>query len=396
MDEIRTLKAEELDESIALSCFAFQYELTPEEWRERKAQTNPDRVWGYFTQGKMAAKMAIHDLRMYVQGKPYLMGGVASVATWPEYRRSGMVAALLRHGLKRMKEEGRTLSCLHPFAVPFYRKYGWELYTDYKTYELTNAQLPREQGVPGQVRRSEGDWELLGGIYDRFARTYNGTIVRDESWWLNRVFKQKGRQAAVYYDESGEARGYMLYSVRQRVMEIGEMVHLDDTARRGLWRFISNHDSMCEKVKLKAPADDELPFLLPDPRIKQETVPYFMARIVDFVGFVSDYAFEPPGDTVQLLVRLSDADAPWNDGLFRITVDENGRASAERVREEAMGGNANAEICACGIGTMTAMLMGYKRPAFMHKTGQFQGPGHAIDLWETLIPRRSTYLPDYY
>lgn len=390
MEVIRTLNKDELDESITLSCFAFQYEVTAEEREDRKRRMNPDRIWGYFVDGKMAAKMHIHDMSMYVQGKPVRMGGVASVATWPEYRRKGMVAALLERGLQAMKDEGQTLSCLHPFAVSFYRKYGWELYTDYKTYELTSSQLPHAARSEGKVERADRDWRLLDRVYSRYAQMYNGTLVRDEAWWHHTVFKQKGGQAAVYFDDAGDPRGYVLYKVKNRVMDIGEMAFLDETARRGLWRFIANHDSMCDKIKLRAPADDDLPFLLPDPRIVQETVAYFSARIVDFKAFVELYPFEATGREERLYVRLVDATASWNDGLFRVTVDGSGRAEVEKA------GEGEAESAACDIQTMAAMLMGYKRPRILHKLGRLGGSDAEAERWERLIPLRSSYLPDYY
>ncbi|TNJ59287.1 GNAT family N-acetyltransferase [Paenibacillus hemerocallicola] len=393
MDVIRTLNKDELDESITLSCFAFQYEVTAEEREERKRRMDPDRIWGYFVDGKMAAKMHIHDMRAYVQGKQIRMGGVASVATWPEYRRKGMVAALLERGLQAMKEDGQTLSCLHPFAVSFYRKYGWELYADYKTYELTSAQLPREVHSEGRIVRADRDWQLLDRVYGRYAQQYNGTLVRDEAWWHHTVFKQKGGQAAVYFDDAGDPRGYVLYKVKNRVMDIGEMAFLDETARRGLWRFIANHDSMCDKIKLRAPADDDLPFLLPDPRIVQETVAYFSARIVDFKGFAEQYPFEAAGREETLYVRLADRTAPWNDGLFRVTVDAAGRAT---VREASEGEADGAESAACDIGTMAAMLLGYKRPRVMHRLGRLVGQETEAERWERLVPRRSSYLPDYF
>lgn len=398
INEIRTLKKDELDESISLSCFAFQYELSQEEREDRKSRMVPERIWGYFVDGKMAAKMHIHDMRMYVQGKPIRMGGVASVATWPEYRRKGMVGQLLARGLQAMKEDGQTLSCLHPFAVSFYRKYGWELYTDYKTYELTNAQLPQTAHSQGHVVRADRDWQLLDRVYSRYAKQYNGMLVRDEAWWNHTVFKRKGGQAAVYFDDHGDPRGYMLYKVKDRVMDIAEMAFLDETARRGLWRFIANHDSMCEKVKLQAPADDELPFLLPDPRIDQTTTSYFSARIIDFSGFVEQYTFAATGQEERFLVRLTDRTASWNDGLFRLIVDSAGQAAVEQVggtngeTKEA----ESAEEIACDIETMTAMLMGYKRPRFMHRVGRLAGSESEADRWERLVPQRSPHLSDYY
>ncbi|PYI50909.1 GNAT family N-acetyltransferase [Paenibacillus flagellatus] len=385
------MKPEELDDSITLSCFAFQYDVTPEEREDRKRRMNPDRIWGYFVDGRMAAKMHIHDMRMYVQGVPVRMGGVASVATWPEHRRRGMVAQLLERGLREMKEDGQTLSCLHPFSVPFYRKYGWELYADYKKYELTAGQLPAFDTGEGRIERTDGDWALLNRVYDKYARQYNGTLIRDEAWWVHTVFRQKGRQAAVYFDGTGEPRGYVLYKVKQRVMDVGEMAFSDEAARKALWRFIANHDSMCDTVKLTAPADDDLPFLLPDPRIGQETEPYFMARIVDFRSFAEGYPFVATGREERLVVKLADPLAPWNDGTFRLAVDPSGRATVEPAP-----GEDGTAVASCGIGTMTAMLMGYKRPRFLHRAGLLAGDAGEAERWERLVPDRIGYFPDYY
>lgn len=395
---IRTLTAEELDESIALSCFAFQYELTKEEREERRRQSDPNRIWGYFVEGRLAAKLHIHDLRVFVQGQPVRMGGVASVATWPEYRRGGMVAALLTRGLEAMREEGQVLSCLHPFAVSFYRKFGWELYADYKTYELKVSQLPRPADPGGSVIRANCDWPLLASVYTPYASRYNGTLARDLDWWQQRVFKQKGGQAAVYRDKAGEPRGYLLYSVQNREMKIGEMIFLDEAARAGLWRFIANHDSMCDTIRLQAPSDDELPFLLPDPRIEQQTHPYFSARIVDFMRFIGQTSFAATGQEQRLTIRIMDRYAPWNDGTFRLRIDGQGRASAESIGsgEEGRGADDGDDMLEGDIGAVTAMLLGYKRPLVLHRLGALSGQLEAVRAWEGLVPQRSTYFPDYF
>lgn len=78
------------------------------------------------------------------------MGGIAGVATWPENRRGGLVSKLLSKALARMNEEGQVLSCLHPFSVPFYRKFGWELYTDYKNIRSAQAIFRQKRKLRGR------------------------------------------------------------------------------------------------------------------------------------------------------------------------------------------------------------------------------------------------------
>ncbi|WP_164821538.1 GNAT family N-acetyltransferase [Paenibacillus koleovorans] len=393
---IRPLREDELDESLDLSCFAFQYELTEEERAERKSFTLPGSIWGCFVGDKMAAKMTIHPLQLYINGQPIPMGGVASVATWPEFRRQGMVARLLRKGLEVMKAEGRTISCLHPFAISFYRKYGWELYIDYVEYELDASHLPKGLEASGTMTRVARDPELLSGIYEAYAAQYNGMLARDARWWKYFVFRQKKGQAVVYRDGEGRARGYMLYEMKNRQMKIGELIWLDMDAWAGLWKFIVHHDSMFQTITLKVPADDPLPFLLDNPDARMVTTPYFMARLVDVAGFLGLYRFEGVGESVSLQVKITDRQAPWNDGCFEWAVAADGRAAVKRVDVEGEV-DASPELqFACDIGTLTAMLMGYKRPSALHRFGRLKAEARTIEMLELLVPRTSTYLSDYY
>ncbi|WP_199614843.1 GNAT family N-acetyltransferase [Paenibacillus alkalitolerans] len=393
MSEIRILRQDETEEAMRLSEFAFQFELSPEERAERAATVKPEQQWGYFEEGRLAAKLVLLDFETWIHGRLFEMGGLAGVATWPEYRRQGFVAQLLRHTLATMRERGQTVSFLYPFAFAFYRKYGWETFCAYKKYELTREQIPSFGPTGGRIRRVEQDWETLNPVFDAYVSRYNGTIKRSEDWWKERVFRSKKGQVAVYENERGEDRGYMLYQVKENTFTAHEMVFLDEDARRGLWNFVRNHDSMVTKVLLQAPEDDELAFLLPDPRVKQEIVPYFMARIVDAAAFVSRYPFAAAGAAAPpLLLRVRDEHAPWNDGAFTLAVDGEGRgvltpAGASEARDGAL---------SCSIGALTAMMMGYRRPGFLHAAGMLDGPRDGVEALERLLPVRATYLPDFF
>ncbi|WP_261808100.1 enhanced intracellular survival protein Eis [Paenibacillus sp. N3.4] len=293
MGEIRTLRQEELLESFSLSEFAFQYELTEEEKAERMGWTDPNQVWGYFVDGHLAAKLTILSLQTWVNGKSFAMGGIAGVATWPEYRRNGMVGQLLVKALQVMKEQGQSISFLAPFKFEFYRKYGWEAYIDYLKYEIPLDKLPKFQATEGSsILRIARDWEILNPVYSAYAEPYNGMLQRDASWWTNRFFKNKKGTVALYLNAQGEHRGYVFYQAKDKTATIHEMVFLDEEARRGLWKFIADHDSMITKVEVNAPVDDQLPFLVHDPRFKQEKITYFSARIVDVEAFLTQYVYE--------------------------------------------------------------------------------------------------------
>ncbi|MFD0696043.1 enhanced intracellular survival protein Eis [Paenibacillus sp. GCM10027628] len=396
MNEIRRLRQEELSESFSLSEFAFQFELTPEEKAERIGWTDPNQVWGYFVDGALAAKLTILPFHTWLGGKSFAMGGIAGVATWPEYRRNGMVGQLLSQSLKTMKEAGQTVSFLAPFKFEFYRKYGWEVYVEYLKYEIPSDKLPEFQAAEGsRIVRVAKDWELLHPIYEAYAIRFNGMLVRDEFWWKERYFRFKKGTVAIYCNPQGEHKGYVFYQVKDKVATIHEMVFLDEEARRGLWKFIADHDSMIDKVELNAPIDDALPFLTHDPKFKQEKITYFSARIVDVEKFLSQYSFKVRESAEPLCLRISDSHADWNHGVFRLEFAEKGKTA--RVRKLAEGEiPSETEILSCSIQTLTTLLMGYQKASFLAQVDRLEGAPELIHMLEKAVPNRTTYLADFF
>lgn len=396
MNEIRTLHQDELEDSFALSEFAFQYELTADEKAERMSWTDPNQTWGYFTDGKLAAKVYIYPFHTWLNGQRFAMGGIAGVATWPEYRRNGMVGQLLSQALSVMRAEGQTISFLAPFKFEFYRKYGWETYVDYLKYEIPTDKLPKFQAAEGSsIERVGKNWEVLNPIYAAYAIQFNGMLERNAAWWHQKIFRNKKGTAAIYKNPQGEARGYIFYKVKDAVATIHELVFLDEEARRGLWKFVGDHDSMITKVEVKAPVDDQLPFLVHDPKFKQEKITYFSARIVDVEAFLAQYVFEARPDIEPIYLCISDKYAPWNQGVYCIQFTLNG-VSAE-VTKLAQGEQLDEDtVLSCTIQTLTALFIGYQKPSFMARIERLQGTKELVSRLEAALPQRTTYLADFF
>jgi predicted acetyltransferase len=392
---IRNIGHEEIDESIRLGQFAFQFEMNENERQERITNFQPEQNWGYYVENQLAAKMVILKLKAWLNGEQFAIGGIASVATWPEFRRLGIVKKLLIHALQTMKEDGQTLSFLHPFEFPFYRKYGWETYTEFKKYEITKDRIMNQFTASGQMKRTT-DWRLMHELYQEYAQQFNGTLVRDEAWWNQRILQKKAI-TAIFYNESGMARGYIYYNVKNRELNVEELVFLDEPARRGLWKFIADHDSMIDKVVLKAPIDDMLAFTLANPRIKQEIVHYFMARIVDVVAFLEKFPITAGLDKQKLELHIKDEFAPWNNGAFSVKWSATGKAKVKQIEAaEPIESKLIPASLTCDIGTLTAMFLGYQRPIFLQSIGRLQASDATVKLLEQLIPRKTTYLMDFF
>ncbi|NQX59485.1 GNAT family N-acetyltransferase [Paenibacillus qinlingensis] len=408
MDPIRLLKKEDLQDSLALSEFAFQFTVLPEERDKRLAEMASQQTLGYFAQEQLAAKLTILELETWINGKAFQMGGIAGVATWPEYRRQGMVGQLLSASLQTMKESGKTVSFLAPFSFAFYRKYGWEAYIEYMRYEIATHQLPKPEVAAGStLQRIEAEPAVLNPIYEAYAKRFNGMLVRTEEWWHRMLSKRKKGIVTIYRNAAGEPEGYIIYQVKESVFTVLELIALTEDANRGLWRLISNHDSMIDKVVCQTPIGDPLPFVLADPRIKQEVVPYFMARIVDAAAFLREYPFnvvvEGGSEGKPLYLQLRDGHAEWNNGIFRIQPSEGDGNAVIKLSEEQMfvneqGGDKKEErhVISCDIQTLSALLMGYKRASLLHRIGRLQGDTVEISRWERFIPERTTYLTDFF
>ncbi|SDC63794.1 Predicted acetyltransferase [Paenibacillus sp. UNCCL117] len=405
-DQIRLLKPEEASESLALSEFAFQRKVAPEKREGMLADMRAEQTWGYFVEDRLAAKLTVLELETWIHGKAYGMGGIASVATWPEYRRQGMVGKLLSRALQAMKERGQDLSFLAPFSYAFYRKYGWEASIDYIRYELPAGRLPKPDLREGsRVARIEADAAELNPIYAAYAQRFNGMLKRTEAWWRKRIFQAKQGIVNLYVNPAGEPEGYIFYEVKEKVFTVHELAALTEDARRGIWRFIANHDSMIDRVVYHAPVGDPLPYLLEEPRIKQEIVPYFMARIVNVESFLRRYAFaggESGGSpAAPFYLQIMDAQAGWNNGAFRIRPGIQGanevvKLPAGAAARSELGEDGGPEVIACDIQTLSSLLMGYKPALLLHRIGRLRGSENEIARLQQYLPEQVPYLTDYF
>lgn len=399
---IGRLEQSMIQESLELSQFAFQHILDPGELVNFKIQfqEEPADRWAVYDGERIAAKATVLDLEFYVGGRVFKAGGVAGVATWPEYRRQGLVARLLEHSLQEMRAKRQVLSMLHPFAVGFYRKFGWELYTDQKKYTLTAAQLPPRIPYSGKIeRRSSRD--SLHALYHAVASRYNGSLARTPLWWKYHAPGGNGAQVAVYVDDSGKDQGYLLYTVKDMELTVHELMALDHNAEKAIWSFIGQHDSMIKLARITVPIDDTLPDMLPDPRIAQEIHPYFMARIVDAEAFLQQYPFRSGNEHDTFKLSITDKHAPWNEGMYELAISAEGVVQVKKQNMEGAAGRdqkgaVDDSVISMDIGALVILLLGYRRGDQLSASGRIWGDRVLINRLQSRIPEQTTWLPDFF
>ncbi|QKY70983.1 enhanced intracellular survival protein Eis [Lentibacillus sp. CBA3610] len=390
MAEIKRLSlATDVDGIFELSQFAFQYSLTEADLNKKKEEAERHIIWGWMEDDQLAAKLHLIPLACYINGKVFEMGGVSSVATWPEFRRQGAVKQLLHHSLQYMRQHGQTLSFLHPFSFAFYRKYGWEHTFSEKAYTTPIAQLKRQWEAYGYVRRIEDDIEVLQAVYTAYAKKFNGMLARDEKWWKQRVLKGDWHKAAAY-NSDGKAEGYLLYKVKEGKLSVQELVYTSLNAQKLLLQFIANHDSMAETVDMVVPENDNLSLIVGEPRFEQKINPYFMARIVDVFTFLKEYPFHN-GTVESVILHVDDAFLPENNGVYQLS-----QIGSDTNVTHLQSNVGQAAGIYCGVQQLTSIMMGYKRPTEMYHAGLIHGKPEQIERLEQIIPRRQTYFPDFF
>ncbi|HEF1903735.1 TPA: GNAT family N-acetyltransferase [Bacillus cereus] len=380
------LKEDKFREALRLSEYAFQYKVDEERLQQQLTKMKESHeIYGIMEGEDLAAKLHLIPFHIYIGKEKFKMGGVAGVATYPEYRRSGYVKELLQHSLQIMKKDGYTVSMLHPFAVSFYRKYGWELCANLVICHMTKSDLVMKKQVNGTVKRfnKEKHPEEVEKLYEVFAERFSGMLVREKNWWLQAVYDDL--TLAIYYDENKRAAGYMLYKIENYKMTVEEFVPLHNEARNGLWNFICQHDSMIKELEMTVSENEPLLYSLQEPRVKTEIKPYFMGRIVDVEQFLKQYELNWNNVQQEVILHITDAFAPWNNVTVRLANHE--ITIVEETTEKGIKLDINA---------LSAIMFGYKRPLELNELELISGSDEAIRSIENLVPVRKAFIYDFF
>ncbi|SME49383.1 hypothetical protein BACERE00185_05338 [Bacillus mobilis] len=386
MNVIR-LKEDKFKEALRLSEYAFQYKVEEERLQQQLTKMKESHeIYGIMEGEDLAAKLHLIPFHIYIGKENFKMGGVAGVATYPEYRRSGYVKELLQHSLQTMKKDGYTVSMLHPFAVSFYRKYGWELCANLLVCQMTKSDLVMKKQVNGNVKRfnKENHSEEVEKLYETFAKRFSGMLVRDEKWWLQAVYDDL--TLAIYYDENKRAAGYMLYKIENSKMTVEEFVPLHNEARNGLWNFICQHDSMIKELEMTISENEPLLYTLQEPRVKAEIKPYFMGRIVDVEQFLKQYELNWNNVQQEVILHITDSFAPWNNVSVRLANHE-----ITIMKEETIDKGIKLDINA-----LSTIMFGYKRPLELNELEFISGSEEEIQAFENIVPARKAFIYDFF
>jgi predicted acetyltransferase len=301
----------------------------------------------------------------------------------------------MRRMLGELGDEGLGFSALWPFKRSFYRRLGWATGSRYLRIEAPPAQLRSAgAGRRGEFGRVHADdWERLVPVHEAHDAGRTLHVDRTEAWWRGRIFEGWRGDPYVYRwtDEDDDVRGYLTYVVDDgddgRELRVYEAAWSDPVARRQLWRFLGDHDSQVETVKVTVPFDPTVPVLeaVDDPSAVTVAVEAgHMVRLTDVAAGLSALAY-PPGMTDELAVAVEDPLVDANDRTFALSVAD-GRAECAPA---ATGGDASVSL---GVGRLSQLAVGYRDASTMAAAGHIDAPAEVIERLDALFPAEPVWL----
>lgn len=345
-----------------------------------------DAILGYYDESNvLSAMLFILPFEIYIYGSIFSMGGIASVSSMPETRHGGKVAELLKTSLRVMKERGQTVSMLGPFSYEFYRKYGWELGFDRINYTIPAENLDGFKKI-GNIKPFEEKYlDILNDIYTEYAKRHNCCAVRNKMLWTDFVLKDPygrnhPRYTYIWFNNQGEPRGYIVYSIRDNRMNITEMIYLDQEAKEGLLWFLFVHQSQIKEVYWSTAPDERLHLDFPNPRIKMELSPWMMFRVIDVKGALINRRYCENID-VHFSISIYDPNAEWNNKGFAVTIKD-GNIEVKEVDSGEL---------SCTIQTFSQIFTGYVTPKEAFTRRKLLGNASTVEKIEKIFEKSYTF-----
>lgn len=187
--------------------------------------------------GRIVSHVRIFKRRMLVRGVTLPVGGIGSVATYPEYEGRGLATALLRDAIERMEGAGYALSFLFTGLLGFYGRLGWRVVPQ----AIHTAQPEEVAGLSSAadvVARpfTSADLPAVARIYRRAIEGATGAVVRSQRYWRDHM-------TWVRDDAEGflvaEARGRVVAYVRSYVESDNHLHLLEGEALPGAERALA-------------------------------------------------------------------------------------------------------------------------------------------------------------
>jgi predicted acetyltransferase len=356
----------------------------------------PGMVWyGAFEDDLLVARMADREYDAYFGGVPVPICGVAGVTVAAEYRGQGILTPLFAALLRNAKQRGALISSLFPSAPRIYRRFGYEMITEYVRVEIPShvlAAVPRPTTIRTR-RATTADFDAIRALYDTWAIEQNGPLSRrGVSFPANAEdFIATFTGVTVAVDAEDTICGYVSWRRGPGVGEgasitISDLLATNADGYRALLSVIGSFASVTASITIDTSGDDLARLFLPAAEWKViESFPYMLA-ILDVAESLARRRY-PPSMAVTLRFRVQGHFLTENDCGFQLSVNE-GRGVCSNAD------HADRTFTPQGLALLYA---GAQSCANLRLAGHLDGGDLSQDLdWDALFGGRQRHIRDYF
>jgi GNAT superfamily N-acetyltransferase len=352
-----------------------------------------------------AGVYGVYPMTLAVPGDTLVpCAGLTWVGVHPDHRRQGVLTAMMRHHLEEVHaESGTSVSALHASEPAIYGRYGYGLASLEQEITLgrgTTFNAPHLEEAAAAITTR------MGSVTDRDVpermrachrdHAEPGTVIGEPGYYarvcqqLPEQLRDKEPYRVLFARRDGADVGFAMFRRTHKwdkARPAGELFVWalvgDAATRLALLRRLVDFDLM-GTVKLRAIGlDDPLVLWTGGPRSTSgvETYDSLWVRLVDVEEALTARAWSAPCDVV---IEVADPSAPWNEGGWRVRVDDAGQATVERSEAEA---DIRLPVSALG-----AAYLGGGNLVGLHRAGLVaeRRGGAVAELWRAM---RTEVLP---
>lgn len=331
-------------------------------WNEEKSrqqskkwekEPDPDEErWGlYDDEGNMVTSFIAGPARLIYDGQIIDCGEGHMIGSLPEARSHGNVRSMLHFVMEEFRSRGYVFCEFVPFSFAFYRQFGFELIARDLTQKFSIDQLKHFTcSMRVKQVRSQHDTNAARRLYEHFILDKNFARIRqDQEWtyhgsgefgerdWFN---KDKQIYTYLFYDDSGNARGYLSYFFAPGpdgpftgTMKITDMVYDSPETFRNILGFCYGLRAKMLDVEVGLMDDLDLALVLPEceDKIQRKLEGHITCRVLNVEKALS--LMKQPQGSGSYSVKVTDAFMTENTGLYKVSYQGSKTVSVERSND---------------------------------------------------------------
>ncbi|CDO09577.1 enhanced intracellular survival protein Eis [Mycolicibacterium cosmeticum] len=333
---------------------AFLEEPQQDEIESVRKLTDYERIFGFHDGKRWVATAGDFAKNVILPGGASVpVAAVTLVSVAAGHRRRGLLTAMMRHQLERIRSRGtEAVAMLFASEASIYGRFGYGLSSFNVELSGQVRELAFRPGVElGDGAVTETDAETLlataPAIYDAAVAGLPGRMDRPRPWWEHWIHdgeerrKESGRiRFALHHEPDGTPSAFAVYRPKSQwgatgpdaELHIQEVRATNPRAYARIWRFLLDMDLVRTMKYDGATVDEPLRHLVADPRaLRCQVIDGIFTRLVDVPAalVLRRYATE-----LDVVLEVTDEFCAWNTGRYRLRGGPDG-AECERTTAPA-------------------------------------------------------------